>query len=173
MRRKLPAKGTAAVLAGGTLGGQALSCARIGAQRIIEIKEHGGAFCGRGQQIFELAESVRLDDVALVRGEEPAIFALTGKDVEMVEPEIVHDLLKLGLAIGRASHFCHGELFDNPLWTPGVVRDGAGNGVGIRASESVAIAGAPSSTVTCFRRLLHGRVRTGILGGLLSLGGLL
>src|SRR5207248_9768759 len=87
--------------------------ARIGAKKIVEIKKHRGTFRRRGDQVLEFSQHARLDDVTLVRSEVVTVFAFAGEHVEVVEPEIVHHLLELALAVNRARHFGHGEFRDD------------------------------------------------------------
>src|SRR6476646_10943634 len=68
---------------------QPLGSARIGAQKIIKIEEHRGTLGRRRQQIFELPQRVRLDHIALIGGQIPAIFALPRNDTKVTEPEII------------------------------------------------------------------------------------
>src|SRR5205823_9846238 len=67
------------------------------AKRIVEIEQHSRALCGCSQQVFELAQGTRPNDVTLVAGEQVAIFSLADKYVEVIEPEIGHYFLQLAL----------------------------------------------------------------------------
>ena len=53
------------------------------------------------EQVTEPAERVGPDDVALVGREVPLHLALGGVDVEVIEPEVDHDLFELPLALDR------------------------------------------------------------------------
>ena len=126
----------ARLLACGALAAARCGGVRIGAQIIVEIEEHRGAFRGGVEQVFEFSERVRLDDVAFVRGHEPFHVAFAGENVEMVEPEIVHDLLQLAIAVDGARDLGHRELFDDALRLAAVVGNGARDGVGIDGQRS-------------------------------------
>ena len=86
----------------------------------------------------------------------------------MVEPEIVHDLLELAIAVDGARDFGHREFFDDALRFPAVVGDGARDGVGIDAEgAALASAAGAGSWQICFRLrsgLLHRRDRLGVGG---------
>ena len=58
----------------------------------------------------KLAEGVRPDDVALVRGEVFLRRPFAGEDVEVVEPEVDHHFVELAIAVGGAQEFLIGEL---------------------------------------------------------------
>ena len=104
---------------------------RIGTQIVVEIKKHRRAFRSGIEQVFEFFERVRLDDVAFVGRHEPFHVALAGEHVEMVEPEIVHNLLELAFAVDREGDLGHREFFSDALRFVTVVGDGARDGVGI------------------------------------------
>jgi hypothetical protein len=72
--------------------------------------------CSGHQHILEGAEDVRSDGAPLVVGHEPAVRALAPEDVEMVEPEVGHDLLELSLREGRTSQLCRGHLAQDAAW---------------------------------------------------------
>ena len=127
------AKSGTPLLAHGAFLRLALRGARISAQKIVQIKKHGRAFRGIRHQIPEFAQRMRLNHIAFVRCQVIAVFAFARKHIEMVEPEIVHDLLQLSLAVDGASHFGHRQLFDNTGGPLAVVGDGPGHGVGINA----------------------------------------
>src|SRR5207245_577038 len=71
---------------------------RARAEPVVEIEERGRVGGRPAQQVAELAERVGADDIALVGGQVPLHLALGGLDVEVVEPEVDHDLLELALA---------------------------------------------------------------------------
>src|SRR6266404_8811017 len=73
-------------LAHGAFLAEALGRTGVSAQVIIEVEKHGRAFRRVGNEILELAKGVRSDYVAFVRREVIAVFALTGKHVEVIEP---------------------------------------------------------------------------------------
>src|SRR5947208_2694599 len=89
----------------------------------------------RGEQILEFSERVRLDDVALVRSEVVAVLAFSRKHVEVVEPEIVHHLLKLSLAVNRARHLGHGEFRSDARRPLAVVRNCARHAVRVASAK--------------------------------------
>ena len=65
------------------------------AHPVVEIEEHRRALRRRAEQVAELAEHVRSDDVALVLGQHEAVGALARVDVEVVEPEVDEHFLQL------------------------------------------------------------------------------
>ena len=133
--RRITVRPAAHLLARGAFGGQALRGIGISAQEIIQIEKHRRALRGGGDQVAELAESVWLNDVALVRREIPFHFALPGENIEVVEPEIVHHLLQLPFAINRAKHLGHGKLFHDSLRALAVVGDRSRNCVWIHSQR--------------------------------------
>ena len=56
---------------------------------------------GRQQQVAKLAERIGADRVGLVAADPEMVEPLPGKDVEMVKPEIDHNLLQLARAVER------------------------------------------------------------------------
>ncbi len=76
--------------------------ARRAVLRIIEIKEHRRVVCGSEQQVAESPQRVRPDRLFLVGAHPQMIEAFTGKDIEMIVPEVDHDLLQLAMAHRRA-----------------------------------------------------------------------
>ena len=87
----------------------------IGGEPVVQEKQHRGTL-GRGsQQIAEFPHGVRADRVAFIFGDEPAVGALGGENVEVVVPEIHHHFLQLALAVNGARHLGHGKLGDNAL----------------------------------------------------------
>src|SRR5579863_324187 len=94
---------------------QPLPSLRIDTLPIIQVKKHGRAFCRGLEQVAEFTHSMRANGVALIRSEQPAIRALSGKDVEMVEPEIHHLLVELFFAVNGAIHLGHGQFSDDAL----------------------------------------------------------
>ena len=71
------------------------------ALRIVEIKEHRGAFSRRDEQIFEFAERPRPDGFFYIRRQQKPIGALAYKDVEMIRPEVDHHFPQLPLRYRR------------------------------------------------------------------------
>ncbi len=82
---------------------------------VIEIKEHGGALGGGEQEIVELAEDMRADGFAFVGGQQIAVCAFIGEDVEVIEPEIVEDFGELAVAIDAAQEFGFAEIADDDV----------------------------------------------------------
>ena len=72
------------------------------AQPVVQVEEHGRALGGGFQQLAELAQGARADDVALVAGDQVAVRALVEEDVEVVEPEVGHHFFQLALAVDVA-----------------------------------------------------------------------
>ena len=70
---------------------------------------------GSQQKIFEFAEYVRADGVALVAGQHDAILALSLKHVEVVKPEIREDLLQLPVGVNRAVELGLTQVSDHHL----------------------------------------------------------
>jgi hypothetical protein len=75
--------------------------ARHRRQPVVEIEQHRRVFRGRPEQVAEFAQDVGPDRLAFVIGDQDVIEALAGNDVEMIEPELVHDLLELPRAVDR------------------------------------------------------------------------
>ena len=84
--------------------GAAAGRLRVGADalEVVEVEEHRRTLGSRFEEVAEVAERVGADHVAVVGGQEPAVGALAGEDVEVVRPEIDHHLLQLPLAVGGA-----------------------------------------------------------------------
>ena len=101
---------------------------------------------------------MRLDHLAFVRRQQPSIVALAREHVEVVKPEIVHDLLQLPLAVNRPRDFGHREFFDDALGLPAVVGDRPRHYVGIDAQQIALSAGAPRRDVRLRIILLHRRL---------------
>src|SRR5262249_41593619 len=80
------------------------------------------------------------------------------KNIEMVEPKVVHDLLQLPVAVDGTGHLGHSKFFNDSRRTLAVVSDGAWDCVGINA-QSTALSGALRGDVAGW--LLHGRRRVG------------
>ena len=158
LRKRLPIAAPACLLPPGAFRRRTFRGSGISTQKIIQIEEHGRTFRRRCQQILKFSQSVRLNHIALVRGQQPLIVALACKHIEMVEPEIVHDLLQLPLAVDRSRHLRHREFFHHALWPSAVVRDSARHHIGIDAQQITLPARAPRSNVRLHRRvLLHRR----------------
>jgi hypothetical protein len=67
---------------------------------VVKIIEHGRAHGGGDEEVFEVAESAGADDVSLVSGYVIGrILGLLRVDIEVVEPEVGHDLVELALTI--------------------------------------------------------------------------
>ncbi len=81
---------------------------------VVQIEEHRRRL-GRGlEEILEAAPDVRTDRVALERDDGEAVLALVGVDVEVVHPEVDHDLVELPLGLGRAQDPRGGQLVEDP-----------------------------------------------------------
>src|SRR5271154_1735568 len=79
---------------------------RTDAGGVVEIVEHGRAHGGGNEQGFEAAEGEGPDDVALVSGYVIGrILRLLRVDIEVVEPEVGHDLVELALSVEVAEEF--------------------------------------------------------------------
>ncbi len=94
---------------------QFLPCDGIGGEPVVQEKEHRGTFGRCSEQIAELPHGIRTDRVAFILGDEPAVGALRGINIEVVVPKIHHYFLELALAVNGARHFGHGKLGDNAL----------------------------------------------------------
>ncbi len=90
---------------------------RVGADRlpVVEIEEHGGALRGGEQKVFEFAEDAGADDVALVGSDHVSILPFVDIDVEVVEPEICEDFLKLTVAVDGAEKFAFDKILTYDL----------------------------------------------------------
>ena len=84
------------------------------AEPVVEVVEHRRMMGGGPHEVGELAQRVRADRLALVHRNVPAHVALAGEDVEVVEPEVDHDLLELPLARHGADHLGRLELRRDP-----------------------------------------------------------
>ena len=76
----------------------------------IQIPEHGGAQRGGADQVRKFSEGVRPNDIAIIRGLEPAVFAFGRVDIEMVAPKLDHDFEKLALAQHRSKNGGTGQI---------------------------------------------------------------
>ena len=82
---------------------------------VIQIEEHGGALRRRQEKVFELAEYARPDHVHFEVRREPAVRSLVPVHVEVVEPEVGHDFLKLPLAIHAPNHSVRNQFLQKLL----------------------------------------------------------
>ena len=82
-------------------------------QPVVEVDHHGRAGGGGEEEVAELAEGVFADGVALVAGGVPLIGVFADVDVEVIEPEVGHDLLELALGEDGAKDFGLRELVDD------------------------------------------------------------
>jgi hypothetical protein len=71
---------------------------RPGAEPVVEVEEHRRMVRGGAHEVGELAHRVRADRFALVGRDVPPHVALAREHVEVVEPEIDHELFELALA---------------------------------------------------------------------------
>src|SRR5215470_10554608 len=77
---------------------------------VIQIEKHGRRLrCGH-QQIFELAKRMRTNHIALISRQHVAVSAFIDENVEVIQPEIGHDFIKLPLAVDRAQQLRLREL---------------------------------------------------------------
>src|SRR5882672_10614977 len=84
--------------------------ARGRAERVVEIDKHRRVLrCGE-QQVAETAERNGTDRLLLVIPDPHIVQPLAGEDIEMVEPEIDHDLLQLASAQYRSENACLGRI---------------------------------------------------------------
>ena len=158
-RPRAPEPSAAPLLAKGAFGGLALRGSRVRAQEIVQIEKHRRALCRLRDQVLELPQGVRLDDVTFVRSEVVAVFSLAGKNVEVVKPKVVHDLLELPLAVDRAANLGHGELGHNALRPLAIVGNGTRHVVGVASAEHVALPCPVRCNIPRRRLLLHRRRR--------------
>ncbi len=91
----------------------ALKCDGIDAQPVIEEKKHCRTLGSGDQQILKFTHGIGADGIAHVRCEEPAIRTLVGENVEVIEPEILHDRFELTIAVNGAVELAHGEFGDD------------------------------------------------------------
>src|SRR5262249_10245226 len=97
---------SASVAAGARASG---SCA----QRIVEIDEHRRVLRHCKKQVTEPAQRKRTNRPLLVVADPQMIQILPGKDVEMVEPKVYHNLLQLAPTEHRPQNSCLGGLLDD------------------------------------------------------------
>ena len=124
----------AIALLGVGIGGVDSVGERVGAdgEPVVEVDHHGGRLGGGEEQVAELAEGVFADGVALVGGGVPLVGVFADVDVEVIEPEVGHDLLKLALGEDGAEELGLGELVDDLV---------GGADVGVHGVEDFALAG--------------------------------
>ena len=99
---------------------RALLAARLRSVRahglpVVQVEQHRRTLGGGFQQVFELAEDVRADHVALVFGDQVAVGALIEVDVEVVEPEIGQHFVELAVAVDGAQQLAFGEIAGDHL----------------------------------------------------------
>ena len=87
---------------------------------------------GGEEEVAELAEGVFADGFALVGGGVPLVGVFGDVDVEVIEPEVGHDLLELALGEDGAEELGLGELVDDLV---------GGADVGGHGVEDLALAG--------------------------------
>ncbi len=100
---------------------------------VVEVDHHGGRGGGGEEEVAEAAEGVAADGVALVGGGVPLVGIFGCVDVEVVEPEVGHDLEELALGEDGAEEFRFGELAEEVA--------GAAAGAGAHEGEELALAG--------------------------------
>src|SRR5271170_1351269 len=84
---------------------QSLRRVRPHAQPVVQVKQQCRALRRSHQQVFELAERVRANYIALVAREHQAVESLVQEYIEVIEPEICHYLFKLALAVDGPQKF--------------------------------------------------------------------
>src|ERR1700730_6704929 len=83
------------------------------AERVVEVDQHRRVLrCGE-QQVTETAERKGTDRLLLIVADPHIIQPLAGEHIEMVEPEIDHDLLQLASAQYRSENSCFGSIPEN------------------------------------------------------------
>ena len=80
---------------------QALA-AGSGVLRVVEIEQHRRVVRGRAEKIAETSQRVGADRLGLVGADPQPVERLVREDIEMVVPEIDHDLLQLARAVEGA-----------------------------------------------------------------------
>ena len=88
------------VLVQSLLSAAGAGASRGGAERVVQVDQHCRVLCRREQQIPETAEHKWTDRLLLVISDPHIIQPLAREHIEMVEPEIDHDLVQLP----RAEH---------------------------------------------------------------------
>ena len=85
---------------------------------VVEIVQHGGAGGSGYEEIFKAAEGDGTDRIALVTGYViRSLLRFSDVDIEVIEPEVDHDFLKLALSVDVAEELglgCFGG--DDSLW---------------------------------------------------------
>ena len=76
---------------------------------VVEIGQHGGAFCHCAQQRAELAHRVRANRVLFKLRQVIPGAILSGEQVEMILPEVDHDFIQLTFARNGSCNFRAGE----------------------------------------------------------------
>src|SRR5665213_525195 len=82
---------------------------------VIEIEQHGRTLRGGEKQVFEFAEYVRPDDIALVTGDHQAVRAFIDIDVEVVVPEIGEHFIQLAIAVYGAQQLAGDKILIDHL----------------------------------------------------------
>ena len=96
----------------GELG--ALSGQRVGADAlgVVEIGEHGGAVSYGFKQVLKVAKRAGADGVAFIADEVVGhLLVFAQVDVEVIEPEIGHHFLELGVGVDVAGEALGDEVF--------------------------------------------------------------
>ena len=89
----------------------------------MEVGEHGRAVGGGVELIAKPCKGTGADDVTLESGEQNAVLILQSVDVEVVHPEVDHDLVQLALAVHGADELLRGEIDEH---VPGIAPLGHG-----------------------------------------------
>src|SRR5437762_509038 len=87
---------------------------RPGGEPVVEVEERRWMARTGADEVGKASQRVRADDITLVGRDVPADVALPGEDVEVVEPEVDHDLRELALALDRAEGLRGLELRGDP-----------------------------------------------------------
>src|SRR5258707_11901812 len=76
---------------------------------VVQVEQHGRALRRAYQQVFEFSQHVRTDHITLVSRDHVPVRAFADKNVEVVVPEVGHDLFKLAVAIDGAQQLGLGQ----------------------------------------------------------------
>ena len=87
----------------------------LDADPVVQVLEHGGTLGAGGEHVAELAERIGADHLAVVHRLHPLVGILADVDVEVVRPEVHHQLVELPLAVCGAQQRCLLQLVDNIL----------------------------------------------------------
>ena len=122
-------------------GGGALGRHRAG---VVEVEQHRRVAGGGLQQVAQAPQRVRADGVALVVEHREAGLVVGGGDVEVVEPEVGHQLGELVLGIDRAHQLLPGGLGQQVALAVVAVGDGEADQV---TADALAVGVEPGAAV--------------------------